>query len=523
MENKDYLWTDNPAVSGVALCDTDVLNDCLMHLKYNNSNGLPLFFMLTTDRALTGADGVGWALQGSYVTMTYPDAVNMILTEYEQGTNTTYRGISCKYTATGRYIADISKKDDVDELYATSGIADIYVVDTVNNAFYLPKTKWFTQYTTDLTALNKYNAPGLPDHQHSPIYLTGSNADLGDPGQCYLTHNDQQNGVQTSKNSRTGNVSNNSLYGQSTTVQPPSSNKFLYYKVGDVVTSAATALIDAEEYIDEALTDIEEAVADGLSTLSNASSALTKTQLANCILEAPNGVATYSGTTITVKQGLKVLIPNGRNADGTMNNIEYTVPQDLTRDVGIANRWNGYFVLHEGFIDAINHANNIWINDKEPDVQGGYWYSPEQNRSYFYTNGWIERKLVFLGEYTLNTNLSAITDIKTYEPVSLAKWSDIEYTSRHIVTRYYRNGTSWYRLWSDGFLEQGGIGPSTGTVQLIKAYSDTNYSKLLTSRSFGGPVYISTAETEGYTTTSSFKVIGSYTQTYWWYTTGYAG
>lgn len=31
-----YTWTDNPTQSGVALCNTDVLNDCLMHLKYNN-------------------------------------------------------------------------------------------------------------------------------------------------------------------------------------------------------------------------------------------------------------------------------------------------------------------------------------------------------------------------------------------------------------------------------------------------------------------------------------------------------
>lgn len=31
-----YLWTDNPTESGIAKCDTDVLNDCLMHLKYEN-------------------------------------------------------------------------------------------------------------------------------------------------------------------------------------------------------------------------------------------------------------------------------------------------------------------------------------------------------------------------------------------------------------------------------------------------------------------------------------------------------
>ena len=51
-------------------------------------------------------------------------------------------------------------------------------------------------------------------------------------------------------------------------------------------------------------------------------------KITNCILEAPNGVATYSGNTITVKAGLKVLIPNGRNADGTLKNIERILTQD---------------------------------------------------------------------------------------------------------------------------------------------------------------------------------------------------
>ena len=40
-----YPWTDNPTQSGVALCNTDVLNDCLMHLKYDksgNGGGLEL-------------------------------------------------------------------------------------------------------------------------------------------------------------------------------------------------------------------------------------------------------------------------------------------------------------------------------------------------------------------------------------------------------------------------------------------------------------------------------------------------
>lgn len=35
MTDTNYKWTDNCCESGKAVCNTDVLNDCLMHLKYN--------------------------------------------------------------------------------------------------------------------------------------------------------------------------------------------------------------------------------------------------------------------------------------------------------------------------------------------------------------------------------------------------------------------------------------------------------------------------------------------------------
>lgn len=31
-----YVFTDNPTLSGISRCNTDVLNDCIMHLKYNS-------------------------------------------------------------------------------------------------------------------------------------------------------------------------------------------------------------------------------------------------------------------------------------------------------------------------------------------------------------------------------------------------------------------------------------------------------------------------------------------------------
>ena len=287
MDNQSYTWTDNPTVSGVSPCNTDVLNECLMHLKYNQptGDGFRLFDIKITDRKLIGEEAVGWVIQGGLVTMAYPDAVNQIIEEFDEGATTTYRGISCVQSLTGHYIADISKKSAIDQLFSQTGIADFYILDKTNRQFYLPRNKWFMQLTTDDTKINQFNEAGLPNHQHSPIYLTGSNADLGDPGECYMTNNGQQNGVRTSTNSRTGNVSNNSLYGKSSTVQPQSSNKLLYYKVGNVTTGVGEILIDAQEFLSEStqqlenaaqdgLNDIETAINNGVSAISNVSNAL---------------------------------------------------------------------------------------------------------------------------------------------------------------------------------------------------------------------------------------------------------
>lgn len=43
------------------------------------------------------------------------------------------------------------------------------------------------------------------------------------------------------------------------------------------------------------------------------------------------------------------------------------------------------------------------------------------------------------------------------------------------VIETYSNGTSWYRIWSDGWCEQGGRTTST-SVTFLKSFVDTNYS-----------------------------------------------
>lgn len=98
MENNSFVWTDNPTVSGVSKCDTDVLNECLMHLKYDSQSGsgYSMFDIIQSDRILSYEESKGKALLGSWVYKKgaagsrhgYPDFYETCLKEMEEGVMT---------------------------------------------------------------------------------------------------------------------------------------------------------------------------------------------------------------------------------------------------------------------------------------------------------------------------------------------------------------------------------------------------------------------------------------------------
>ena len=65
-------------------------------------------------------------------------------------------------------------------------------------------------------------------------------------------------------------------------------------------------------------------------------------------------------------------------------------------------------------------------------------------------------------------------------------------TTCHVVVETYVNSTSWYRVWDDGWVEQGGVIDSVSgnsytaaTINLLKPFSNTNYTVLLTQNDNG--------------------------------------
>lgn len=104
----------------------------------------------------------------------------------------------------------------------------------------------------------------------------------------------------------------------------------------------------------------------------------TKTNNWTSIDQIFNGFG-YMGSTVYALPGVKGLIPNGRNADGTLKNIEFTLDKVLT----ITRNWNNYnywnqhirfgldeFFFCNGYSEGVNipTPNNYVL-----------WYNPQDN------------------------------------------------------------------------------------------------------------------------------------------------
>ena len=149
------------------------------------------------------------------------------------------------------------------------GVCGKFVYDSTNNTVRLPKVTGILEGTTDVTALGdlvEAGLPSIPQHTHSPLYVGGSNEDLGDPGAYCVTANTQYNGIQTNTNGYTGNASTvtGGVYGNSSTVQPQTIKAFYY-----IVIATATKT-DIQVDIDEIATDLNGKAGVDLTNVNNA-------------------------------------------------------------------------------------------------------------------------------------------------------------------------------------------------------------------------------------------------------------
>lgn len=169
--------------------------------------------------------------------------------------NTSYNWNGCYVSKSymrspnGFNIVPASEHNFVEQEYTTKGIAWYYILDTVNKRFKLPRTKF--GFTGLRTGVGNYVAPGLPNITFSNI-MAGPNSGMQVDGKTgpYGPNNLATVTLDASKS--------NAIYGASDTVQPPATEMYLYFYVGNYTQTAIeqTAGLNAEMFNGKADTDL---------------------------------------------------------------------------------------------------------------------------------------------------------------------------------------------------------------------------------------------------------------------------
>ena len=117
------------------------------------------------------------------------------------------------------------------------------------------------------------------------------------------------------------------------------------------------------------------------------------------------------------------------------------------------------------------------------------------------------------------SDLVVTTNALNLESITGVTLSTVPLVSTHVVESAYVSGTEWYRVYSDGWVEQGGQISSLGTtavsVTLLKPFANTNYTINTASYVNNNTVqhgYVRNAPT---TTTIGFRATGTVDKFYW--------
>ena len=262
------------------------------------------------------------------------------------------------YTAEdGHKICLPDQESNLAALYESTGVAWYYILDTENKQFKLPRTKW--GFTGLRDSVGGYVAPALPN-------ITGTFTNNGHAGYADAT------GAFTSTKNNTGSNSggasdggfysfdasrSSSIYGNSDTVQPPATQMYLYFYVGNFEQSAVeqTAGITAETLngkvdlpAEKAQSDVDFVVESQLPTAENGYTWYRKhksgwvEQGGRCTLSATSA-HNSSNIVITLPVPIKepesaVLSYNGLNAVENFANCENQAA--LSATTVTIGRWN---------------------------------------------------------------------------------------------------------------------------------------------------------------------------------------
>ena len=186
------------------------------------------------------ADTFSWQ-NGSFYTALYNHLANDIQGKTSADLITeTIGGVTIAYylAADGHKIVEPDQEVAVVSIYNTVGVAWYYIVDVENARFKLPRTKF--GFTGMRNGVGKYVAPGAPNI--TAVFGTDGQYSKASGAVSVTTNGRNAHGWNGSGQTQfdfTFDASrSSSIYGNSTTVQPPATQMYLYFYAGNYTPSA---------------------------------------------------------------------------------------------------------------------------------------------------------------------------------------------------------------------------------------------------------------------------------------------
>lgn len=282
----------------------------------------------------------------------------------------------------------------------------------------------------------------------------------------------------------------------------------------------------------------------------------TMSQVRDCIFKAPNGLLSVSGNVISLPTGTTLLCANGVDSNNAVKNDKITTAGALSVSVSWTGVGNG-IVFFDGTSNSLNYKSEgeYFRQTSQPTITTthGMWYNLNTNEYKVTSNTgstWATIKAAEIGRFSTDSS-GSIDSFYPYHPLATAMEDDIatlkSYTDREkvsksdlhevqVVVETYRDGYSWYRVWSDGWCEQGGrtVRSSVGTswsytINLVKSYMDTEYNITITPTGKSGDQLGESGENVENVTVNSFTYYfytassQDGTNGFYWRTCGYLG
>ena len=140
----------------------------------------------------------------------------------------------------------------------------------------------------------------------------------------------------------------------------------------------------------------------------------------------------YIGSTIFALPNVKALIPNGRNADGSLKNVEYVLNTLTLAQRGTNNR---ILILNAVNGEIISRLyTTVFESETRPNIittgtQQQFWYNPASNICYRTLDAgetWVENAFIILGYVDTNSDSEVVNGLTTKLPFRAVDYSDRE-------------------------------------------------------------------------------------------------